>query len=49
MKELPQMADQGDAKVPANMKGPFLYGEDKVTETIEKDYYIDIYLVTKQH
>jgi len=52
-KELPHMADQGDAKVPANMvlipKGPFLYGEDKVTETIEKDYYIDIYLVTNQH
>jgi len=52
MEELPQMADQGDAKVPANMvlipKGPFLYGEDKVTETIEKDYYIDIYPVTNQ-
>jgi len=53
MKALPQMADQGDAKVPANMvlipKGPLLYGEDNEFLTIDYDYYIDIYLVTNQH
>ena len=40
------------AKAPANMvlipKGPFLYGDAKITQTIEKDFYIDIYPVTNQ-
>ncbi len=53
MEELQRLAEQGDAKAPANMvlipKGPFLYGEDNEFLTIDYDYFMDIYLVTNQH
>ena len=53
MEELPPMADQGGAKIPANMvlipKGPFLYGLENESLTIDYDYFMDIYPVTNQH
>ena len=55
MKDLQRLAEQGDAKAPANMvlipKGPFLYGleNERLRLTIDYDYFMDIYLVTNQH
>ncbi len=53
MKDLQRLAEQGDAKAPTNMvlipKGPFLYGLENESLTIDYDYFMDIYPVTNQH